>query len=125
MLWQRYFKKQICRVVDVMAEQQFVLEHLIFILSCNSFACFNCYFVMIQGQNKPEPKDLWLEPFVPASSWKPCADQRNWEPNSLALFPLFPLFLLLCMCTFEQLHTSVLRVLAFSWISYRLEHSDS
>ncbi|KAF4379245.1 hypothetical protein G4B88_010639 [Cannabis sativa] len=36
---------------------------------------------LAEGQNKPEPKDLWLEPFIPASSWKPCADQRNWEPN--------------------------------------------
>ncbi|XP_015883240.3 O-fucosyltransferase 15 isoform X3 [Ziziphus jujuba] len=34
-----------------------------------------------QGQNKAEPKDLWQEPFVPASSWKPCADQHSWEPN--------------------------------------------
>ncbi|KAL9277982.1 hypothetical protein ACSQ67_024811 [Phaseolus vulgaris] len=31
--------------------------------------------------NKREPKDLWQEPFVPASAWRPCADQRNWEPN--------------------------------------------
>lgn len=40
-----------------------------------------------QGQNKPEPKDLWQEPFVPASAWTPCADQRNWEPcgDSLSL----------------------------------------
>ncbi|XP_062088285.1 O-fucosyltransferase 15 isoform X2 [Humulus lupulus] len=36
---------------------------------------------LAEGQNKPEPKDLWLEPFIPASSWKPCADQHNWEPN--------------------------------------------
>ncbi|KAL5578757.1 hypothetical protein UlMin_011199 [Ulmus minor] len=36
---------------------------------------------LAEGQNKPEPKDLWQEPFIPASSWKPCADQRNWEPN--------------------------------------------
>ncbi|XP_021819691.1 uncharacterized protein At1g04910-like [Prunus avium] len=36
---------------------------------------------LAEGLNKPEPKDLWLEPFVPASSWKPCADQRSWEPN--------------------------------------------
>ncbi|RDX89921.1 hypothetical protein CR513_28287, partial [Mucuna pruriens] len=33
------------------------------------------------GQNKREPKDLWQEPFVPASAWTPCADKRNWEPN--------------------------------------------
>ncbi|KAG5246688.1 O-fucosyltransferase [Salix suchowensis] len=25
-------------------------------------------------QNKHEPKDLWQEPFVPASAWRPCAD---------------------------------------------------
>ncbi|XP_059662845.1 O-fucosyltransferase 15-like [Cornus florida] len=36
---------------------------------------------LAEGQNKPEPKGLWDEPFVPASSWIPCADQRNWEPN--------------------------------------------
>ncbi|TKY53981.1 GDP-fucose protein O-fucosyltransferase [Spatholobus suberectus] len=33
------------------------------------------------AENKREPKDLWHEPFVPASAWRPCADQRNWEPN--------------------------------------------
>ncbi|KRH02015.1 hypothetical protein GLYMA_17G010400v4 [Glycine max] len=37
--------------------------------------------VSLSLQNKREPKDLWQEPFVPASSWRPCADQRNWEPN--------------------------------------------
>lgn len=36
---------------------------------------------LAEGQNKLEPKDLWKEPFVLASSWKPCADQRNWKPN--------------------------------------------
>ncbi|EXB77032.1 hypothetical protein L484_014158 [Morus notabilis] len=36
---------------------------------------------LAEGQNKAEPKDLWKEPFILASSWKPCADQRNWEPN--------------------------------------------
>ncbi|XP_024923370.3 O-fucosyltransferase 15 isoform X2 [Ziziphus jujuba] len=36
---------------------------------------------LAEGQNKAEPKDLWQEPFVPASSWKPCADQHSWEPN--------------------------------------------
>ncbi|XP_062013557.1 O-fucosyltransferase 2-like isoform X1 [Rosa rugosa] len=36
---------------------------------------------LAEGHSKPEPKDLWQEPFVPASSWKPCADQRSWEPN--------------------------------------------
>ncbi|XP_057420771.1 O-fucosyltransferase 15-like [Lotus japonicus] len=33
------------------------------------------------AENKREPKDLWQEPLVPASAWRPCADQRNWEPN--------------------------------------------
>ncbi|KAK4284324.1 hypothetical protein QN277_001175 [Acacia crassicarpa] len=33
------------------------------------------------AENKREPKDLWQEPFVPASSWRPCADQRDWEPS--------------------------------------------
>ncbi|KAA8520137.1 hypothetical protein F0562_014393 [Nyssa sinensis] len=36
---------------------------------------------LAEGQNKPEPKGLWEEPFGPASSWRPCADQRNWEPS--------------------------------------------
>lgn len=33
------------------------------------------------AENKREPKDLWQEPFAPASAWRPCADQRNWEPS--------------------------------------------
>ncbi|KAG2688421.1 hypothetical protein I3760_09G094200 [Carya illinoinensis] len=36
---------------------------------------------LAERQNKPEPKDLWQEPFVPASAWRPCAEQRNWEPS--------------------------------------------
>ncbi|XWS19369.1 hypothetical protein CRYUN_Cryun31cG0009800 [Craigia yunnanensis] len=36
---------------------------------------------LAEGQNKREPKDLWQEPVVPASAWRPCADQRNWEPS--------------------------------------------
>jgi len=36
-------------------------------------------------QNKREPKDLWQEPLVPASSWTPCSDQRNWEPNGMCV----------------------------------------
>ncbi|KAL6200925.1 hypothetical protein ACLB2K_024640 [Fragaria x ananassa] len=36
---------------------------------------------LAEGHSKPEPKDLWQEPFIPASSWKPCADQCSWEPN--------------------------------------------
>lgn len=36
---------------------------------------------LAEGQNKPQPKDLWKEPLVPAASWKPCADQRNWKPS--------------------------------------------
>lgn len=28
-----------------------------------------------------EPKDLWVEPYVVASAWKPCSEQRNWEPS--------------------------------------------
>ncbi|KAI4298746.1 hypothetical protein L6164_032265 [Bauhinia variegata] len=33
------------------------------------------------AENKREPKDLWQEPLAPASAWRPCADQRNWEPS--------------------------------------------
>ncbi|XP_057730784.1 O-fucosyltransferase 15-like isoform X2 [Arachis stenosperma] len=33
------------------------------------------------GQDKREPKDLWQEPLAPASTWRPCSDLRNWEPN--------------------------------------------
>ncbi|XP_047307884.1 O-fucosyltransferase 15-like [Impatiens glandulifera] len=36
---------------------------------------------LAEGQNKPEPKDLWVEPFVAASSWRPCSDQLKWKPN--------------------------------------------
>ncbi|GKU89887.1 hypothetical protein SLEP1_g3962 [Rubroshorea leprosula] len=36
---------------------------------------------LAEGQNKREPKDLWQEPVVPASAWRPCADQRDWEPS--------------------------------------------
>ncbi|XWS12882.1 hypothetical protein CRYUN_Cryun37aG0128200 [Craigia yunnanensis] len=36
---------------------------------------------LAEGQNKREPKDLWQEPVVPASAWRPCADQHNWEPS--------------------------------------------
>lgn len=55
------------------------------ILSC-LFSNLGCYG--IQGQNKPEPKGLWEEPVVSAPVWRPCSDQRNWEPSgnsSLAL----------------------------------------
>ncbi|CAK9140955.1 unnamed protein product [Ilex paraguariensis] len=37
---------------------------------------------LAEGQNKPEPKDLWEEPYmIAASSWKPYAQHRNWEPS--------------------------------------------
>ncbi|KAK0579852.1 hypothetical protein LWI29_032493 [Acer saccharum] len=36
---------------------------------------------LAEGQNKREPKDLWKEPVIPASVWRPCADQRNWNPS--------------------------------------------
>lgn len=36
---------------------------------------------LAEGQNKPEPKDLWMEPYVRASSWTPCAHMRDWEPS--------------------------------------------
>ncbi|KAK9151591.1 hypothetical protein Syun_009900 [Stephania yunnanensis] len=35
---------------------------------------------LAEGEGKPEPKDLWEEPLTEASSWSPCADQRNWDP---------------------------------------------
>ncbi|XP_031126436.1 O-fucosyltransferase 15-like [Ipomoea triloba] len=31
--------------------------------------------------NQPELKDLWVEPYAIASTWKPCAEQRDWEPS--------------------------------------------
>ncbi|KAF6159103.1 hypothetical protein GIB67_032720 [Kingdonia uniflora] len=34
---------------------------------------------LAEGQGKPEPKDLWEEPLIPASAWTPCADQHNSE----------------------------------------------
>ncbi|KAJ4706307.1 O-fucosyltransferase family protein [Melia azedarach] len=36
---------------------------------------------LVEGQNKREPKDLWQEPVVSAFAWRPCANQRNWEPS--------------------------------------------
>ncbi|XP_010553452.1 PREDICTED: uncharacterized protein At1g04910 [Tarenaya hassleriana] len=36
---------------------------------------------LVEGQNKPEPKELWREPKEQAAAWKPCADQRTWAPN--------------------------------------------
>ncbi|KDP20702.1 hypothetical protein JCGZ_21173 [Jatropha curcas] len=33
------------------------------------------------AENKREPKDLWQEPYIEASAWIPCADQRSWEPS--------------------------------------------
>lgn len=39
----------------------------------------------LQGQNKPEPKDLWAEPYFVASSWKPCAEQRDLRPSGISL----------------------------------------
>ncbi|KAH9610775.1 hypothetical protein KSS87_013711 [Heliosperma pusillum] len=36
---------------------------------------------LAEGQNKPEPKGLWEEPYALASNWKPCADERDWEPS--------------------------------------------
>jgi hypothetical protein len=41
--------------------------------------------VCVMVQNKREPKDLWQEPLVPASSWTPCSDQRSWEPNGMCV----------------------------------------
>lgn len=38
---------------------------------------------LAEGQNKPEPKDLWNEPYLRASFWKPCADQHEWEPSEV------------------------------------------
>ncbi|CAH9059198.1 unnamed protein product [Cuscuta europaea] len=31
--------------------------------------------------NKTELKDLWAEPYAIASTWKPCAEQRDWKPS--------------------------------------------
>lgn len=36
---------------------------------------------LAEGQRKSEPKDLWAEPYFVASSWKPCAEQRDWQPS--------------------------------------------
>ncbi|KAF5942752.1 hypothetical protein HYC85_020394 [Camellia sinensis] len=37
----------------------------------------NSSTLFIRGQNKLEPRDLWQEPFILASSWRPCADQQR------------------------------------------------
>uniref|UniRef100_A0A7C8ZZZ6 O-fucosyltransferase family protein n=1 Tax=Opuntia streptacantha TaxID=393608 RepID=A0A7C8ZZZ6_OPUST len=36
---------------------------------------------LAEGQMKPEPKGLWEEPYALASNWKPCAEERDWEPS--------------------------------------------
>ncbi|KMT04103.1 hypothetical protein BVRB_8g185550 isoform A [Beta vulgaris subsp. vulgaris] len=36
---------------------------------------------LAEGQNKPEPKGLWEEPYDRASNWKPCSEERDWEPS--------------------------------------------
>ncbi|XP_074360206.1 O-fucosyltransferase 15-like isoform X2 [Apium graveolens] len=30
---------------------------------------------------KIEPRDLWVEPYTVASAWKPCSEERDWEPS--------------------------------------------
>ncbi|PIN21326.1 hypothetical protein CDL12_05962 [Handroanthus impetiginosus] len=37
---------------------------------------------LAEGERKPEPKDLWVEPYVRASSWTPCAHTRYWKPSA-------------------------------------------
>ncbi|XP_072978305.1 O-fucosyltransferase 15-like [Typha angustifolia] len=36
---------------------------------------------LAEAESRPEPQDLWEEPLDSAVSWKPCADQRNWEAS--------------------------------------------
>lgn len=36
---------------------------------------------LAEGQMKPEAKGLWEEPYALASNWKPCAEERDWEPS--------------------------------------------
>ncbi|PHT90817.1 hypothetical protein T459_05930 [Capsicum annuum] len=36
---------------------------------------------LAEGQRKAEPKDLWAEPYFVASTWKPCAEHRDWLPS--------------------------------------------
>ncbi|KAG0451451.1 hypothetical protein HPP92_026256 [Vanilla planifolia] len=33
------------------------------------------------ADEKSEPRDLWKETLMPSIPWKPCADQRSWEPS--------------------------------------------
>jgi len=69
--------------------------------SCDFFFffefCINIFFswYLTWEQNKQEPKDLWQEPFVPASAWRPCADHRDWNPSGNLLS--------LCVCVCMQL----------------------
>lgn len=83
------------------------LNWRIFILLSKSFVavifffffefCINIFFswYLTWEQNKQEPKDLWQEPFVPASAWRPCADHRDWNPSGNLLS--------LCVCVCMQL----------------------
>ncbi|XP_010244142.1 PREDICTED: uncharacterized protein At1g04910 isoform X2 [Nelumbo nucifera] len=36
---------------------------------------------LVEGEDKPEPNDLWEEPQLANFSWIPCAHQRNREPS--------------------------------------------
>ncbi|XP_075477910.1 O-fucosyltransferase 15 isoform X1 [Primulina tabacum] len=36
---------------------------------------------LAEEQNKPKPKDLWVEPYIRASSWTPCSQTRDWKPS--------------------------------------------
>ncbi|KAL7130368.1 hypothetical protein ABFS83_13G129200 [Erythranthe nasuta] len=36
---------------------------------------------LAEGESKAEPKDLWAEPYVRASSWTPCSHTHNWKPG--------------------------------------------
>ncbi|KAG9439934.1 hypothetical protein H6P81_020099 [Aristolochia fimbriata] len=36
---------------------------------------------LAEAEDKHEPRDLWVEPLGPASAWKPCAHESNWEPS--------------------------------------------
>ncbi|XP_068656493.1 O-fucosyltransferase 2-like [Aristolochia californica] len=35
---------------------------------------------LAEAEDKPGPRDLWEEPLGPASAWKPCAYESDWEP---------------------------------------------
>lgn len=71
---------------------------------------------IIQGDGKPEPKDLWSEPYARASSWTPCAHRHNWRPSGLSHLSL-PLCVCVLLCIYLYIYGYVKRLRESSLLS--------